>query len=122
VWVNITAIRCECVEEVFSEVGLGCLQDALGPMVSVMLPLRLAIHPAAQQAHQDVKDKVSRSGTESCGIEARLRKKRPRRVLYEFSEAVDGSNNLISGGLVAQAEYHDVSQDKYYDQSQDYSQ
>jgi hypothetical protein len=29
----------KCVEQEFSEVGLGCLQDALGPMVSVMLPL-----------------------------------------------------------------------------------
>jgi hypothetical protein len=91
-------------------------------MVSVMLPLRPAIHPVAQQAHQDVKDKVSRGGTESSGIEARLRKKRPRRVLYEFPKAVDGSNSLVSGEFVAQAEYHDVSQDKYYDQSQDYSQ
>jgi hypothetical protein len=91
-------------------------------MVGVMLPLRLAIHPVAQQAHQDVKDKVSRGGTESHGIETRLRKKDARRVFYEFSEAVDGGNSLVSGGLVAQAEYHDVSQDKYYDQSQDYSQ
>jgi hypothetical protein len=91
-------------------------------MVSVMLPLGLAIHPAAQQAHQDVKDKVSRGGTESHGIETRLRKKRPRRVLHEFSEAVDGGNSLVSSGIVAQAEYHDVSQDKYYDQSQDCSQ
>jgi len=91
-------------------------------MVGVLLPLGLAIHPAAQQAHQDVKDKVSRSGSECHAIEARLRKKCPRRVLHEFSEAVDGGNSLVSGGSVAQAEYHDVSQDKYYDQSQDYSQ
>jgi hypothetical protein len=84
--------------------------------------LALAIHPAAQQTHQDIKDKVSRRGSESHGIEARLRKKCPRRVLHEFSEAVDGGNGLMSSGIVVQAEQHDVSQDKHYDQSQDCSQ
>jgi hypothetical protein len=59
--------------------------------------------PGTQQTHQDVKGKVSRSGTESHGIEARVRKKRPRRVLHEFSEAVDGGNSLVSGGTVVQA-------------------
>src|SRR5215218_9714246 len=40
-------------------------------------PLGLAIHSGAQKTHQDVKDKVSRGGSESHSIEARLRKKRP---------------------------------------------
>jgi hypothetical protein len=68
------------------------------------MPLGLAIHPAAQQTHQNVEDKVSRGGTESHGIEARLRKKCPRRILYEFPEAVDGGNSLVSGRTVVQAE------------------
>jgi hypothetical protein len=69
-----------------------------------MMPLGLAMHPAAQQTHQDVNDKVSRGGTEGHGIEARVRKKCPRRVLHEFSEAVDGSDSLMSSGTVVQAE------------------
>ncbi|MDQ3793485.1 MAG: hypothetical protein M3341_12840, partial [Actinomycetota bacterium] len=72
-------------------------------------PLGLAIDPASQQTHQDVKDEVSRGGSESYGIEARAGKKRPRRVLHEFSEAVDGGDSLVSGGIVVQAEQHDVS-------------
>ena len=62
------------------------------------------MHPVAQQTYQDVEDKVSRGGNESHGIEARPRKKRSRRVLHEFSEAVDGGNGLVSSGIVLQAE------------------
>ena len=53
------------------------------------------MHPGAQQTHQDVKDKVSRGGTESYGIEARLRKKRPRRVLHQFSVPVGGGISFV---------------------------
>jgi len=73
-----------------------------------MMPLGLAMPPAAQQTYQDVKDKVSCGGTQSHSIEARLRQKCPRRVLHKFSEAVDGGNSLVSGGIVVQAENHDV--------------
>jgi hypothetical protein len=69
-----------------------------------MMPLGLAMHPGAQKTHQDVEDKVSRGGNESYGIEARPRKKRPRRGLHEFSEAVDGGDGLVSSGIVVQAE------------------
>jgi hypothetical protein len=63
-----------------------------------MMPLGLAMHPGAQQTHQDVKDKVSRGSNESHRIEARLRKKCPRRVLHQFSEAVDGGDDLVGRG------------------------
>jgi len=74
-----------------------------------MMPLGLAIHPAAHQTHQDIKDKISRSGGESYSIEARPRKKRSCWVFHKFSEAVYGGDNLVSGGIIAQAEYNNVS-------------
>jgi hypothetical protein len=71
--------------------------------------LGLAMHPGAQQTRQDVEDKVSPGGSESHGMEAHLRKKRPRWVLHEVSEAVDDGNSLVSSGIIAQAEQHDMS-------------
>jgi hypothetical protein len=92
------------------KIAQAMLRDVPGPVFSDDVSLALlAIHPAAQQTHQDVKDKIPRCSTESYGIEARLRKERPRRVLHEFSEAVDGGNGLVSVGAVVQAEQHDVS-------------
>jgi hypothetical protein len=76
--------------------------------VGVVMVLGSAIHPAAQQTGQDVEDKVSPGGSESHGIEAHVRKKRPRWVLHEVSETVDGGNSLVSSGIVTQAEQHDV--------------
>lgn len=63
--------------------------------------LGLAIRPGAQQTCQDIEDKVSPGGSESHGIEARVRKKRPRWVLHEVPEAVDGGNSLVSSGIIA---------------------
>jgi hypothetical protein len=60
----------------------------------------LAMHPAAQHTHQDIKDKVPKGSSESYGIEASLRKKCSCRVLHEFAEAIDGGDELVGLGIV----------------------
>ena len=59
-----------------------------------------SIEAAAQQANQNVEDEVPSGGSEGHGIEACFGKKRPRRVLHEFSEAVDRSDDLVGCGVV----------------------